>query len=94
MIVDHCEHHHAHLFFCSVYCRGYENQSSFAIAIDNFIRLRAEFPDYIAGLDIVGHEDSGPPLTHFIDQLLHLSQTGDDLQYFFHAGETSKQISH
>jgi len=67
-----------------------ENQSSVAVALKNIIELRAEFPDYVAGLDIAGHEDNGPPMMYFIDQLLHLTQTGVDVPYFFHAAETSR----
>jgi len=74
----------------SVCCRGSENQSSIAVALKDTIKLRAEFPDYMVGFDIVGQEDSGPPLIYFIEKLLIPSQTGVDLPYFFHAGETSK----
>jgi len=60
-----------------------------AVALKNIIKLHGEFPNYVAGLDIVGYEDNGPPMMHFIEQLLHLSQTGAGIPYFFHAGETS-----
>jgi len=66
--------------------RGFGKQSV-ADAVKNATKLHAQFPDYMAGLDIVGHEDAGPPLIDFIDVLLHSSQT---LPYFFHAGETSQ----
>jgi len=71
---------------CFCCCRG-SGKQSVADAVKNAIKLREQFPDYLAGLDIVGHEDAGPPLIDFIDVLLQSSQT---LPYFFHAGETSQ----
>ena len=54
------------------------------------MKLRAQFPDYLAGFDLVSHEDAAHPLLYFIDELLYPSQIGVDLSYFFHAGETGE----
>lgn len=48
--------------------------------------LKRELPDFIAGFDLVGQEDKGEPLIDFADRLKSL---GDDVQLFFHAGETN-----
>ncbi|KAI5638718.1 adenosine/AMP deaminase domain-containing protein [Phthorimaea operculella] len=47
---------------------------------------KREFPDIIAGFDLVGHEDSGRPLK---DHLRTLEKAKNELDYFFHAGETN-----
>jgi len=54
------------------------------------MNLRAQFPDYLLGFDVVACEDAGHPLVYFIDELLYPSQLGIDLPYYFHAGETGK----
>ncbi|GJQ88067.1 hypothetical protein Trydic_g12988 [Trypoxylus dichotomus] len=48
--------------------------------------LKANFPDFLAGFDLVGQEDLGQPLVRFIDQLQELKQ---EVKLFFHAGETN-----
>ena len=75
--------------FVVCYCR-YGNQSSIATAIKNAIALRAHFPNYMAGFDLVGFEDKGHPLVYYVEELLYPLQIGVDLPYFLHAGETSK----
>jgi len=69
------------------YCWRYDNQSSVGAVISGAAKLRAQFPNYLAGFDLVGHEDTGHPLVYYIDELLH---AGVDLPYFLHAGETSE----
>jgi len=54
------------------------------------MKLRAQFPDYLVGFDLVFAEDTSHTLVYFIDELLYPSQMGVDLPYFFHAGETSE----
>jgi len=54
------------------------------------MKLRAQFPNDLVGFDLVGREDTGHPFMYYIDELLLPSQSGVDLPYFFHAGETSK----
>ncbi|XP_038049532.1 adenosine deaminase 2-like isoform X3 [Patiria miniata] len=52
------------------------------------LSLRDTYPDHFAGYDLVGREDAGYPLIHFIQELLLPSQLNRSLPYFFHAGET------
>ncbi|XP_051167914.1 adenosine deaminase 2-like isoform X2 [Leptopilina boulardi] len=57
--------------------------------MDNFLNtfkeIKNAFPSFVAGLDLVGHEDKGTPLSNFANQILSL---GEDKATFFHAGET------
>lgn len=48
--------------------------------------IKARFPDLLAGFDLVGQEDLGVPTKEFIPQL---TEAAKDLEFFFHAGETS-----
>ncbi|XP_045490443.1 adenosine deaminase 2-like [Pieris rapae] len=48
-------------------------------------QVKTELPDLFAGFDLVGQEDKGKPLKDF----LPLLAAQDDLQYFFHGGETN-----
>lgn len=50
--------------------------------------FRKKYPEFFAGYDLVGEEDSGGPLIDYINELLIPSKLGMDLPYFFHAGET------
>jgi len=77
-------------FSVTVCCRRSEDQSSVATAVKNAIMLHKQFPNYMAGFDLVSVEDGGHPLVYFINEFLYPSQTGVDLPYFFHAGETSQ----
>ena len=43
----------------------------------------------IAGFDIVGQEDLGPPLKSFLENLLANLAANPTMKYFFHAGETN-----
>lgn len=52
--------------------------------------LQARFPDVVAGFDLVGQEDMGPPLKDFLNQLV-AGLADRNLRYFFHAGETDWQ---
>lgn len=49
-------------------------------------QLKRQMPDFVAGYDLVGQEDLGRPLGEFLPLL---SDAKDDLNYFFHAGETA-----
>ncbi|XP_078529777.1 adenosine deaminase 2-like [Lissotriton helveticus] len=60
-------------------------------AIQDAIRLKARFPETLAGFDMVGEEDKGHPLWYFKDALQMPASQGADLPYFFHAGETNWQ---
>ncbi|EPQ58065.1 adenosine deaminase-like growth [Gloeophyllum trabeum ATCC 11539] len=60
--------------------------------LDECLALKQEFPDIIAGFDLVGHEDSLHPLIHYIQPLLRFrarqAELGLDIPFIFHAGET------
>ncbi|CAK1541770.1 unnamed protein product [Leptosia nina] len=49
-------------------------------------RIKADMPEFFAGFDLVGQEETGSPLIEFIPQL---QAAGKDINYFFHAGETN-----
>lgn len=48
--------------------------------------LRLQFGNFVVGFDLVGQEDEGRPLKDFAHKLLQLPQ---DVNFFFHAGETN-----
>lgn len=48
--------------------------------------IKKKLPDFFAGFDLVGQEDLGVPTAEFLPLLV---EAADDLDYFFHAGETS-----
>ncbi|XP_055842266.1 adenosine deaminase 2-like [Episyrphus balteatus] len=50
------------------------------------IELKEKFPNFFAGFDLVGQEELGKPLIDFLPQLL---QIPDDINFYFHAGETN-----
>lgn len=56
--------------------------------IKTAVELKAKFPDFIAGFDLVGQEDKGEPLASFIGEI---QKAPEDLNFFFHAGETNWQ---
>ncbi|KAL5007348.1 hypothetical protein ScPMuIL_016154 [Solemya velum] len=59
-------------------------------SVKDAMSLVQDFPDFMAGYDLVGQEDTGNTLLFYLDQLLYSStQSGNNsLSYFFHAGET------
>lgn len=50
-------------------------------------QLREQFPDFVAGFDLVGQEDQGLPLKDFVGSLLKLSEA--QIPVFYHSGETA-----
>jgi adenosine deaminase CECR1 len=58
--------------------------------VTTVVTLVRDFPEFIAGFDLVGQEDKGRPYSDFVNQLLWLRDQVPDIKYFFHAGETSK----
>ncbi|PWW76862.1 Metallo-dependent hydrolase [Tuber magnatum] len=60
--------------------------------LDDCMALKREFPDLICGFDMVGCEDRGNPIRHYLNELLEFRRTCDaanlDIPFLFHAGET------
>ncbi|KAL5119715.1 hypothetical protein ACEQ8H_002321 [Pleosporales sp. CAS-2024a] len=61
-------------------------------SMKNCIEMKIEFPDLIAGYDLVGQEDLGRSLSSLAPELFWFrkacAQAGVDIPFYFHAGET------
>lgn len=61
--------------------------------MEECLALKQRFPDLIIGFDLVGHEDAGITLRHYLDDLLWFKErqkeTDIEVPYVFHAGETA-----
>ncbi|CAE6497098.1 unnamed protein product [Rhizoctonia solani] len=61
-------------------------------ALDDCLALKAEYPEFLVGFDMVGQEDAGHPLIYFLGALLDFRAEADkrglDIPFLFHAGET------
>ncbi|XP_078680475.1 adenosine deaminase 2-like [Branchiostoma floridae x Branchiostoma belcheri] len=86
-VKDHPDFSGAKFIYSSI--RAF-NESDIAKDVAKAVKLRAMFPSFFAGYDLVGQEDPGHPLVYFLDTLLQPSQQNPpvNLPYFFHAGET------
>ncbi|KIO32496.1 hypothetical protein M407DRAFT_213600 [Tulasnella calospora MUT 4182] len=60
--------------------------------LDDCFSLKQQFPDLIAGFDLVGQEDTGVPLLEYLPKLLEFQnrcqEAGLSIPFIFHAGET------
>lgn len=58
--------------------------------VEEYIKIAKEIkkrlPDFFAGFDLVGQEDLGVPTKEFLRELV---EAKNELDYFFHAGETN-----
>ncbi|XP_033208164.1 adenosine deaminase 2-like [Belonocnema kinseyi] len=61
------------------------NQNELKKHIENAELIKESFPEFLAGFDLVGHEEKGGTLREFAEQLQVL---GQKMPFFFHAGET------
>lgn len=69
------------------------NSTVLAKVIEEAMKLKKEFPGFMAGFDLVGREDEGNPLWYFRNELSLPSERGLQLPFFFHAGETNLEGS-
>ncbi|CAE6353735.1 unnamed protein product [Rhizoctonia solani] len=60
--------------------------------LEDCMTLKKEFPDLIAGFDLVAQEDTNNPLIYYIESLLWFQKEtksrGLEIPFIFHAGET------
>ncbi|CAK7268286.1 hypothetical protein SEPCBS57363_003018 [Sporothrix epigloea] len=61
-------------------------------ALDECLEFKEKWPEYIAGFDLVGQEDMGRPLRHFVPEFLAFQEAcarrGLRIPFLFHCGET------
>ncbi|CAE6534341.1 unnamed protein product [Rhizoctonia solani] len=61
-------------------------------ALDDCLTLKAKYPEFLVGFDMVSQEDAGHSLIYFLEALLNFRAEADrrglDIPFIFHAGET------
>ncbi|XP_056133555.1 adenosine deaminase 2-A [Lampris incognitus] len=65
--------------------------SDIKAAVREAIQMQRDFPEVVAGFDLVGREDSGRTLWYFREALSLPGDLGAVLPYYFHAGETDHE---
>lgn len=69
------------------------NSTVMARVVEEAMKLKRDFPGFLAGFDLVGREDQGRPLWYFRNELSLPSDRGVQLPFYFHAGETNLEGS-
>ncbi|CAL9697220.1 unnamed protein product [Knipowitschia caucasica] len=69
------------------------NSTVMARVVEEAMKLKRDFPDFVAGFDLMGREDQGRPLWYFRHELSMPSDRGLLLPFYFHAGETNLEGS-
>lgn len=69
------------------------NSTVMSQVVDEAMKLKRDFPDFMAGFDLVGREDKGRSLWYFRNELSRPSDKGLQLPFYFHAGETNLEGS-
>ncbi|KAF5290659.1 hypothetical protein FQR65_LT01949 [Abscondita terminalis] len=69
-----------------IYSINKSDNASMVSAVKIVKELKRNFPDFIAGFDLVGQEDTRSPIVAYLNGLRELAAMGVD--FFFHAGET------
>nr|NP_524130.1 adenosine deaminase-related growth factor A, isoform A [Drosophila melanogaster]NP_996119.1 adenosine deaminase-related growth factor A, isoform B [Drosophila melanogaster]AOQ11249.1 Adgf-A-RA [synthetic construct]AAF49306.1 adenosine deaminase-related growth factor A, isoform A [Drosophila melanogaster]AAL13884.1 LD35474p [Drosophila melanogaster]AAL40913.1 adenosine deaminase-related growth factor A [Drosophila melanogaster]AAS64976.1 adenosine deaminase-related growth factor A, isoform  len=64
----------------------YTNAEGVTGYIQTLKQIKEKYPEFVAGFDLVGQEEMGRPLRDFVDELLSIP---DDIDFYFHAGETN-----
>lgn len=67
------------------------NTSMMTEVVERAMKLQRDFPEIMAGFDMVGREDSGKPLWYFREVLSLPAERDQPLPFFFHAGETDQE---
>jgi adenosine deaminase CECR1 len=62
------------------------NEDVLRTGLDDIIKMKQLFPDFISGFDFVGFESEGKSIVDYRAQLLEAKK---HLKFFFHAGETN-----
>ncbi|KXH65785.1 adenosine/AMP deaminase [Colletotrichum salicis] len=79
-----------------IYCtpRSFPKETV-AFALDECLRFKQKWPEWIAGFDLVGEESQGHPLRYFIKEFLAFRKKCEeavpkvDIPFLFHCGETT-----
>ncbi|KAF6819347.1 adenosine/AMP deaminase [Colletotrichum sojae] len=77
-----------------IYCtpRSFPNKSV-EFALDECLKFKKKWPQWIAGFDLVGEESKGRPLRDFVPELLAFKKRCADekldIPFLFHCGETN-----
>ncbi|OLN85255.1 Adenosine deaminase CECR1-A 1 [Colletotrichum chlorophyti] len=78
-----------------IYCtpRSFSNELV-EYALNECLKFKQQWPEWIAGFDLVGEESKGRPLRDFIKEFLEFRQKCEraslDIPFLFHCGETTE----